>query len=75
MRLRPYGESGPLVCSFNALEHYYQVQGREWERYALVKARVLGAVCQDKKYLISPITTIHLSAIHRFQRDRIIKGK
>ncbi|MBE8167451.1 MAG: bifunctional [glutamate--ammonia ligase]-adenylyl-L-tyrosine phosphorylase/[glutamate--ammonia-ligase] adenylyltransferase, partial [Shewanella sp.] len=53
MRLRPYGESGPLVCSFNALEHYYQDQGREWERYALVKARVLGAVCQDKKDLIS----------------------
>ncbi|MCL1078727.1 bifunctional [glutamate--ammonia ligase]-adenylyl-L-tyrosine phosphorylase/[glutamate--ammonia-ligase] adenylyltransferase [Parashewanella spongiae] len=53
MRLRPYGESGPLVCSFNALEHYYQDQGREWERYALVKARVLGPICQDKKDLIA----------------------
>ncbi len=39
MRLRPYGESGALVCSFSALEEYYQTQGREWERYAMVKAR------------------------------------
>ncbi|NRA71670.1 MAG: bifunctional [glutamate--ammonia ligase]-adenylyl-L-tyrosine phosphorylase/[glutamate--ammonia-ligase] adenylyltransferase [Gammaproteobacteria bacterium] len=42
MRLRPFGNSGPLVVSFNALEDYYQSQGREWERYAMVKARVLG---------------------------------
>lgn len=42
MRLRPYGESGPLVVSYSALEDYYQEQGREWERYAMVKARALG---------------------------------
>lgn len=42
MRLRPFGESGPLVSSFDALEDYYQEQGREWERYALLKARPLG---------------------------------
>nr|WP_243637393.1 bifunctional [glutamate--ammonia ligase]-adenylyl-L-tyrosine phosphorylase/[glutamate--ammonia-ligase] adenylyltransferase [Parashewanella curva] len=51
MRLRPYGESGPLVCSYSALEHYYQVQGREWERYAMIKARVLGPFCQHKREL------------------------
>jgi len=39
MRLRPYGDSGALVGSFNALELYYQEQGREWERYAMIKAR------------------------------------
>ena len=39
MRLRPYGDSGPLVMSFDALEEYYQSQGREWERYAMIKAR------------------------------------
>lgn len=39
MRLRPYGNSGALVCSYDALELYYQDQGREWERYALMKAR------------------------------------
>ena len=42
MRLRPYGSSGPLVYSFNALEQYYQDQGRDWERYAMIKARVVG---------------------------------
>jgi len=38
-RLRPYGDSGPIAMSFDALETYYQRQGREWERYALIKAR------------------------------------
>ncbi|MGJ7469833.1 bifunctional [glutamate--ammonia ligase]-adenylyl-L-tyrosine phosphorylase/[glutamate--ammonia-ligase] adenylyltransferase [Kosakonia cowanii] len=42
MRLRPFGESGPLVLSFAALEDYYQEQGRDWERYAMVKARIMG---------------------------------
>ena len=45
MRLRPYGDSGPLVCSFDALENYFITQGREWERYAWIKARpVTGSV-------------------------------
>ena len=39
MRLRPYGESGALVCSYGFLEHYFITQGREWERYAWIKAR------------------------------------
>ncbi len=42
MRLRPYGSSGALVLSFNALEQYYQDQGRDWERYAMIKARVVA---------------------------------
>lgn len=42
MRLRPFGDSGPLVMSFNALEDYYQEQGRDWERYAMLKARLIG---------------------------------
>ncbi|MBP6122977.1 MULTISPECIES: bifunctional [glutamate--ammonia ligase]-adenylyl-L-tyrosine phosphorylase/[glutamate--ammonia-ligase] adenylyltransferase [Providencia] len=42
MRLRPFGDSGPLVFSFSALEDYYQEQGRDWERYAMVKARIMG---------------------------------
>jgi glutamate-ammonia-ligase adenylyltransferase len=41
MRLRPNGESGPLVCSFEMLENYFYTQGREWERYAWIKARPL----------------------------------
>ena len=39
MRLRPYGDSGALVGAYSALEVYYQEQGREWERYAMIKAR------------------------------------
>jgi glutamate-ammonia-ligase adenylyltransferase len=41
MRLRPLGESGPLVVSFDALEEYLQQHGRDWERYAWVKARAV----------------------------------
>jgi glutamate-ammonia-ligase adenylyltransferase len=42
VRLRPFGESGPLTMDFEAMEQYYQQQGREWERYALIKARVVA---------------------------------
>ncbi len=46
LRLRPYGENGPIVLSFNSMERYYEAQGREWERYALIKAKVVAG---DKK--------------------------
>ena len=42
MRLRPYGQSGALVLSFGAMEEYCIQQGREWERYAMIKARVIA---------------------------------
>jgi [glutamine synthetase] adenylyltransferase / [glutamine synthetase]-adenylyl-L-tyrosine phosphorylase len=42
MRLRPYGDSGPLAMSHDMLENYLHAQGREWERYAWVKARVVS---------------------------------
>ena len=38
-RLRPYGDSGPIVMSFAAMDEYYQSQARDWERYAMIKAR------------------------------------
>lgn len=45
MRLRPWGQSGALVSSFAAMHRYYTHQGREWERFAMVKGRPLtGAV-------------------------------
>lgn len=44
MRLRPYGDSGPLVVSLAALEEYLVTQGREWERYAWIKARVVSPI-------------------------------
>ena len=44
MRLRPFGESGPLVVSLASLEDYLQQHGRDWERYAWIKARaIVGA--------------------------------
>jgi glutamate-ammonia-ligase adenylyltransferase len=43
MRLRPNGDSGPLACSFDALENYFIAEGREWERYAWIKARIVAA--------------------------------
>ena len=42
MRLRPYGDAGPLAMSAEAMEAYYQNQGRTWERYAMIKARCVG---------------------------------
>ena len=42
LRLRPFGDSGPLVVSFDAFEDYCQAQAREWERYAMIKARVVA---------------------------------
>jgi glutamate-ammonia-ligase adenylyltransferase len=42
MRLRPFGDSGPLACNFDALESYLIAHGREWERYAWLKARQLS---------------------------------
>ena len=41
MRLRPFGDSGPLVASFAAFEDYLQTHGRDWERYAWIKARAI----------------------------------
>ncbi|MBA3477693.1 MAG: bifunctional glutamine synthetase adenylyltransferase/deadenyltransferase, partial [Lautropia sp.] len=41
-RLRPYGDSGPLITSLNMLEQYFYEQGREWERFAWFKARVIA---------------------------------
>ena len=48
MRLRPNGDSGPLVCSFDMLENYFVTQGREWERYAWIKARPLSGGRHDE---------------------------
>ncbi|MBU6470075.1 MAG: bifunctional [glutamate--ammonia ligase]-adenylyl-L-tyrosine phosphorylase/[glutamate--ammonia-ligase] adenylyltransferase [Gammaproteobacteria bacterium] len=39
LRLRPFGDAGPLAMSFDAMETYYQNHGRDWERYALIKLR------------------------------------
>ncbi|MDT8282312.1 MAG: bifunctional [glutamate--ammonia ligase]-adenylyl-L-tyrosine phosphorylase/[glutamate--ammonia-ligase] adenylyltransferase, partial [Gammaproteobacteria bacterium] len=55
-RLRPFGESGPLAMSFSGIEQYYQLQGRDWERYAMIKARLITGRVSDRKYLQSMLT-------------------
>ncbi|MET0208581.1 MAG: bifunctional [glutamate--ammonia ligase]-adenylyl-L-tyrosine phosphorylase/[glutamate--ammonia-ligase] adenylyltransferase [Burkholderiaceae bacterium] len=42
LALRPNGNSGPSAVSLDALEEYFQVQGREWERFAWLKSRVVA---------------------------------
>ncbi|WP_394244046.1 bifunctional [glutamate--ammonia ligase]-adenylyl-L-tyrosine phosphorylase/[glutamate--ammonia-ligase] adenylyltransferase [Vibrio astriarenae] len=75
MRLRPFGESGPLVMSYAALEDYYQEQGRDWERYAMVKARVMGREMypeyQELRKMLRPFVFrryIDFSAIQSLRR-------
>lgn len=75
MRLRPFGESGPLVMSYAALEDYYQEQGRDWERYAMVKARVMGCEMypqyQELRQMLRPFVFrryIDFSAIQSLRR-------
>lgn len=52
MRLRPYGSEGALVCNFDAMENYYQSQGRDWERYALIKGRIVAGDLQQGQELL-----------------------
>ncbi|MFY9329130.1 MAG: bifunctional [glutamate--ammonia ligase]-adenylyl-L-tyrosine phosphorylase/[glutamate--ammonia-ligase] adenylyltransferase [Georgfuchsia sp.] len=55
MRLRPNGDSGPLVCSYEMLENYLISQGREWERYAWIKARPMtGSRWEELEAIRSP---------------------
>ncbi|MGO4891868.1 bifunctional [glutamate--ammonia ligase]-adenylyl-L-tyrosine phosphorylase/[glutamate--ammonia-ligase] adenylyltransferase [Flavobacterium sp. W21_SRS_FM6] len=57
MRLRPLGDSGPLVMQFGAFEDYYQEQGRDWERYALLKGRILNPPCaysDELQHILKP---------------------
>ncbi|MBV1909087.1 MAG: bifunctional [glutamate--ammonia ligase]-adenylyl-L-tyrosine phosphorylase/[glutamate--ammonia-ligase] adenylyltransferase [Kangiellaceae bacterium] len=51
MRLRPYGDSGNLVMSVDQAEDYYHEQGRGWERFAMVRARVITGRAEEKNQL------------------------
>ncbi len=55
-RLRPFGVSGPLAMSFSGIEQYYQRQGRDWERYAMIKARLISGSDSEKKFLQAMLT-------------------
>ena len=51
LRLRPFGDAGPLAVSFEAMEHYLQGHARAWERYAMVKARPITGDPTDRAEL------------------------
>jgi glutamate-ammonia-ligase adenylyltransferase len=57
LRLRPFGNAGRLALSFAAMEQYYQSEGRDWERYAWIKARPVAgdlAVGKQLQELLRP---------------------
>lgn len=87
MRLRPNGQSGPLVLNFTGMEDYYQTQGRDWERYAMIKARTVAAaqgsividdyIKAEKKYLrtmLQPFTYRQYIDFSAIESLREMKG-
>ncbi|MEQ1638721.1 MAG: bifunctional [glutamate--ammonia ligase]-adenylyl-L-tyrosine phosphorylase/[glutamate--ammonia-ligase] adenylyltransferase [Methylococcales bacterium] len=53
IRLRPFGDSGPMIMTFEGMELYYQTQAREWERYAMVKVRQVAGDFNTGKHLMA----------------------
>ncbi len=78
MNLRPYGDSGPMVMHFEALEDYYLRQGREWERYAWIKGRPLSGSPEDRRELMEtlrPFVYRRYLDYGVFESIREMKGK
>lgn len=77
-RLRPFGESGPLVMNFEGLENYYLTQARDWERYAMIKARAITG-CQDDiqelEQLVMPFVYRRYMDYAAFEALRDLKRK
>ena len=77
MRLRPYGQSGPLVMNYAAMENYYHDQGREWERYAMIKARPVTGKAEHKQELLEILRPFSYRAyvdFSAFESLREMKG-
>ncbi len=78
LRLRPWGDSGPVVLNHSALEHYYQLHGREWEQYAMVKARVISGSETSRAHLVSLLKPFVFRKYHDyrvFEGLATLKGK
>lgn len=56
IRLRPFGDSGAIIMTFDGMENYYQTQAREWERYAMIKARQVAGDFEQGKILMSMLS-------------------
>ena len=55
MRLRPFGQTGPLALTYTAMEQYYLIHGRDWERYALMKARPVAGDLEGGRQLLAAL--------------------
>ena len=76
MRLRPYGSAGALALNYSAFEEYYQNQGREWERFAMIKARAITGSAGDHERLrqiIKPFVYRRYADFSSFQALRDMK--
>ena len=71
LRLRPWGDSGPVVLNHSAFEHYYQLHGREWEQYAMVKARVISGSERERRHLAAIIKPFVYRKYHDY---RVFEG-
>ena len=70
MRLRPFGASGPLAVGLAAFEAYLVEHGRDWERYAYVKARLLtGRAVRARRFRLRP-DAVRLPPLPRLRRVR-----
>ncbi len=54
MRLRPFGDSGPLAASLSSLEDYFIAHARPWERYAWLKSRVVAGPAEGVAERVEP---------------------
>ena len=71
MRLRPFGDSGPLVASYDAMENYYHAQARDWERYAMVKAR---AITGDNDEIVALMEMLRAFVYRRYIDFSVIES-
>jgi len=77
LRLRPFGDSGPVALSFAAFEDYYQNHGRDWERYAMIKARVIAGDQEAGERLLAglrPFVYRRYLDYHAFEALRSMKA-
>ena len=69
LALRPNGNSGPPAVSLGALEEYFQVQGREWERFAWLKSRVIAPVSVQGSTLVQSLRSVVVPFVFRRYLD------
>ncbi|MDQ5908888.1 MAG: [glutamine synthetase] adenylyltransferase / [glutamine synthetase]-adenylyl-L-tyrosine [Pseudomonadota bacterium] len=77
LRLRPFGDAGPVALSFAAFEDYYQNHGRDWERYAMIKARVIAGDQVAGEHLLAglrPFVYRRYLDYHAFEALRDMKA-